>query len=250
MVTVKAASTLSAPRTVTSNSGMISESLYPANSWVPVTTLLAPLVALGGQDVLLGDTGNDVLRGGAGRDLANGGVGDDVVFGGDGDDAVWGGIGHDRLFGGYGADDLDLKARAGDPTIYVTVAGLEDRDNRISTTNGADLVYGGWGPDELQADQGGAGPQPGSDQLIDWVGNHNVYYVCNGAYGAGRTHPREQPGPHDAAGRRGDGGRGHGPDHQRLRRLARPRPGEQLRQGLQHQAVTGAPGNFTCEGAG
>ena len=62
-----------------------------------------------------------------------------------------------------------------------------------STTNGADLVYGGWGPDELQADQGGAGPQAGSDQLIDWVGNHNVYFVCNGAYGAGRTIRESSP---------------------------------------------------------
>ncbi|GAA2114818.1 hypothetical protein GCM10009843_03560 [Nocardioides bigeumensis] len=193
VVTVKAASDLSGTLTRTDNSGMISEILYPATSWVPVTVLLSPHAVLGGQDVLLGDSGNDVVRGGGGRDLANGGADDDVVFGGDGDDVAWGGTGHDRLFGGYGADDLDLKARAGDLAIYATVAGIEDRDSKLSTTNGADLIYGGWGPDELQADQGAAGPTPGSDQLLDWVGNHNVYYVCQGAYGAGRTIRESSP---------------------------------------------------------
>ncbi len=250
VVTVKAAAALSAPRTVTDNSGMIRENLYPATGWVPVTTLLAPLATLGGQDVLLGDTGNDVLRGGAGADLANGGAGDDVVLGGDGDDAAWGGIGHDRLFGGYGADDLDLKARAGDPAIYATIAGVEDRDNRISTTNGADLVYGGWGPDELQADQGGAGPTAGSDQLIDWVGNHNVYYVCNGAYGAGRTIRESSP---DLMTLLGDVATAAG-----ATALTTASSGGWFDLGLVNNSdkgsnskpSPGAPGNFTCEAAG
>ncbi|MGZ8736792.1 MAG: hypothetical protein ACXWXO_06570 [Nocardioides sp.] len=73
------------------------------------------------------------------------------------------------------------------------MAGTEDQDDKISTTYGADLVYGGWGPDELQADQSAAGPTRGSDQLVDWVGNHNVYYVCQGAYGAGRTLRQSSP---------------------------------------------------------
>ena len=215
-----------------------------------MTTLLAPLAAIGGQDVLLGDTGNDVLRGGAGRDLANGGDGDDTAFGGDGDDAVWGGTGHDRLFGGYGADDLDLKARAGDPAIYVTVAGLEDRDNRVSTTNGSDLIYGGWGPDELQADQGGAGPTPGSDQLLDWVGNHNVYYVCNGAYGAGRTIRQSSP---DLMTLLADVATAGG-----ATALTTGSSGGWFDLGLVNNSdkgsntkpTPGAPGNFTCEAAG
>jgi hypothetical protein len=45
----------------------------------------------------------------------------------------------------------------------------------------------------LQADVGDAGPQPVSDYLIDWVGAHNVYYVCDGAYGVGRV--IRQPSP-------------------------------------------------------
>jgi len=49
-----------------------------------------------------------------------------------------------------------------------------------------DFIYGGWGPDEMQADIGGAGKQGDTDQLIDWTGPHNVYYVCGGAYGQGR----------------------------------------------------------------
>jgi Ca2+-binding RTX toxin-like protein len=252
VVTVTAATALPGPRTVTDNSGMIVETLYDPASWVPVTALPAKYAATGGQDVLLGDSGNDVLRGGGGRDLANGGTGDDTLFGGDGDDAVWGGTGHDRLFGGYGADDLDLKARASDPAVYATlnVIGLEDRDNRISTTNGPDLVYGGWGPDELQADQGDAGPTPGSDQLLDWVGNHNVYYVCNGAYGAGRTIRESSP---DLMTLLTDVATAGG-----ATALTTSSSGGWFDLGMVTNAdknsntkpTPGAPGNFTCEAAG
>ena len=80
-----------------------------------------------------------------------------------------------------------MKKRSGDPTIFDTVRGLEDRDGNQVTSNGPDLVYGGWGPDESQADVGGTGQQPASDVLVDWVGAHNVYYVCGGAYGQGRV---------------------------------------------------------------
>ncbi len=115
------------------------------------------------------------------------------VLGGAGDDALWGGIDHDRLFGGHGADDLDLKVRSGDPVEYADARPAEDGDGTELTSNGADLVYGGWGPDESQADVGATGQQPASDVLVDWVGAHNVYYVCDGAYGAGRVIRQSSP---------------------------------------------------------
>ena len=148
----------------------------------------------GGPDVARGGTGNDVLHLGGGDDVGNGEAGDDTVFGGDGDDGLWGGLAHDRLFGGRGADDLDLKKRSGDPALYDQVRSVEDRDGVAATTNGADLVYGGWGPDELQGDEGSAGrTATTTDHLVDWVGAHNVYYVCGGAYGLGKIVRESSP---------------------------------------------------------
>ncbi|HET6627194.1 MAG TPA: hypothetical protein VFG63_12470 [Nocardioidaceae bacterium] len=173
--------------------GVVGEAVYVPGTLVPVTRVPEGLAEVGGSDTAYGGDDDDVLRLGAAADLANGGAGDDVVFGGADDDALWGGPDHDRLFGGYGADDLDLKPRESDPASYFEVAGDEDTDDDPATVNGADLVYGGWGPDEMQADQGGAGPQPGSDHLVDWVGIHNVYYVCDGPYGAGRILRQSSP---------------------------------------------------------
>ena len=148
----------------------------------------------GGPDVARGGIGNDVLQLGGGADVGNGESGDDTVFGGDGNDGIWGGPAHDRLFGGRGDDDLDLKVRSGDPALYNLVRGIEDRDAVATTTNGPDLVYGGWGADELQGDEGAAGrTATTSDQLVDWVGAHNVYYVCGGAYGLGKIVRESSP---------------------------------------------------------
>ena len=148
----------------------------------------------GGPDLAMGGSGNDVFHLGGGDDAANGETGGDVVFGGDGEDGLWGGLGHDRIFGGYGADDLDLKTRSGDPGVYHDVRSGEDDDGSRATTNGDDLIHGGWGPDELQADEGAAGrTSTTTDQLVDWTGPHNVYYVCGGAYGAGRVVRQSSP---------------------------------------------------------
>ncbi len=239
---------------LTSNGGFVKEDVYPAGSLVPVTYVPSTLVKVGGSDVAFGDDGNDTIRLGADRDLANGGAGDDVLLGGDADDALWGGLGHDRLFGGYGDDALDLKrpATGASPawTTYASVAGAEDTDDRASTTNGPDLVYGGWGADVMQADQGGAGRQPGSDQLVDWVGNHNLYLVCNGAYGAGYVVRQSSPDMESllsalvvAAG---------GKDVATADSAAWYDLGLVTNTGnsANSKPVAGAPGNNTCEGAG
>jgi hypothetical protein len=176
------------------NSDAISEYIYPSGVEIPTALVPDKQATVGGPDLLLGGAGDDVIRGGGGQDLANGGSGADVVLGGDANDALWGGIGHDRIFGGYGDDDLDLKIRSGDPDEYGLGRDAVDSDGTETTNNGADLIYGGWGADELQVDVGGAGKtDTNSDHVVDWVGAHNVYYVCGGAYGAGRVVRQQSP---------------------------------------------------------
>ena len=46
-------------------------------------------------------------------------------------------------------------------TFWAVVGPLVDTDNLQSTTNGSDTIYGGWDADQMQADEGTAGPRPG-----------------------------------------------------------------------------------------
>ncbi len=181
-------------RQVAINSDAIVENLFPAGEDIPTALVPDKQATVGGPDIALGGAGNDVIRMGGGRDIANGESEADVVFGGDANDALWGGVGHDRIFGGYGDDDLDLKIRSGDPAQYALGRDAVDADGNETTNNGPDLIYGGWGADELQVDVGGAGKSDtASDHVVDWVGAHNVYYVCGGAYGAGRVVRQQSP---------------------------------------------------------
>ena len=161
----------------------------------------------GAADAVRGGTGRDWVFSGLGDDVVNAHSGSDLVFGGDGSDVLWGGTGDDRIYAGFGDDLVDLKrGAAASPTVgttngwpfgswwkgttllpskdWQTFAPAEDGDAVAATVNGSDFVFGGDGPDALQADVGGAGPVPG-DRLVDWYGGYNVYYVCSGAYGAG-----------------------------------------------------------------
>ena len=104
-------------------------------------------------------SGDDGL---GGADNAFGGGGDDVHRMGPGDDVANGNDGNDVLFGAQGVDAL---------------WGGRDQDR----------LFGGWGPDALQADVGSTRADPASDHLIDWVGNHNLFYVCKkGEWGTGK----------------------------------------------------------------
>ena len=188
------ATELADERTLALKSELVKESVFQGGTIVAETWVPNGQARNGGPDLARGGSGNDVLHLGGGDDVANGETGSDTVFGGDGDDGLWGGTGHDRIFGGFGADDLDLKTRSGDPEVYDDVRTDEDDDGLRSTRNGDDLVYGGWGPDELQADEGSAGrTATTTDQLIDWTGPHNVYYVCDGAYGPGHIVRESSP---------------------------------------------------------
>ncbi|WP_299056624.1 calcium-binding protein [uncultured Nocardioides sp.] len=173
--------------TVSDSSGFIRERVRPRGTLVRVVTLSQS--TLGGDDLLLGADGVDSLHAGAGNDTLNAGVGDDVVFGGDGTDALWGGTGHDRVFGGSGSDLLDVKRRTSDSRLRQVAAPTEDTDRRRRTLNGRDVLYGGSGPDALQADQGDEGStrRVQGDRLIDWRSRINYYKVCSSGYGPGRV---------------------------------------------------------------
>ena len=182
----------------------------------PFAYVVDVLDALGGSaDVVLGGSGRDRVFAGLGDDLVNGRDGSDLVFGGDGLDALWGGSGDDRVYAGYGADLVDLKAGVGAgrradyrdgwpigqwwagkpllaPATWPGFVSLVDTDRVAATDNGSDVVFGGDGPDALQADLGGAGPVPG-DRLVDGNGAFNVYFVCQGAYGAGYVQRAPSP---------------------------------------------------------
>lgn len=147
---------------------------------VRVVTLTQPTV--GGDDVILGQTGVDAIHAGAGADVVNAGAGVDAVFGGDGADALWGGADHDRIFGGAGGDWLDVKRRANDSALWLSIAPTEDTDSSRTTVNGGDLLVGGSGQDALQGDQADSGGVQG-DRLVDWYGNYNRYLQCTPSTG-------------------------------------------------------------------
>ena len=44
-------------------------------------------------------------------------------------------------------------------------------------------MYGGWGPDGMQADVSKPSPGQGVDKMVDATGAYNGYFVCEGAYG-------------------------------------------------------------------
>jgi hypothetical protein len=69
-----------------------------------------------------------------------------------------------------------IGALPSDPASWFAIAGTEHNQ-------GADLSYGGWGQDALQAN---VGDQTGTngDRLLDWFGTYNVYYQCQAAQGA------------------------------------------------------------------
>ncbi len=174
-------------RTVSDKRGFIEERVRPVGTLVRVVTLTQS--TLGGDDLVLGSAGRDSIHAGAGRDVVNAGAGDDVVFAGDGGDALWGDTGHDRLFGGDGGDVIDIKRRTFDPVLWRLAAPSVDTDRVRRTVNGRDVLYGGAGPDGLQADQGdrGTSRRQQGDRLIDWRSTINHYQTCPSGYGRGKV---------------------------------------------------------------
>ncbi len=103
-------------------------------------------------------------------------TGDKAIFGDLGNDWIVAGMGRVRVYGGWGNDVIDVRA-----SMNVD-GGLNDGPvpNPDGVTFGTpaweSLAYGGAGQDILFAGTGG-------DRLIDWVGNHNSFYVPFSQFG-------------------------------------------------------------------
>ncbi|MBV8195588.1 MAG: hypothetical protein JOY80_08675, partial [Candidatus Dormibacteraeota bacterium] len=102
-------------------------------------------------------------------------TGDKAIFGDLGNDYLVAGMGRVRVYGGWGFDLIDLRAS--------TVVDNSLNDIPVPNSHGGAgspdweaLAYGGAGQDIYLAGTGG-------DRLIDWVGNHNSYYVPFSQFG-------------------------------------------------------------------
>ncbi len=139
------------------------------------------------------------IHGGAGDDIVHGGQGDDFLFGDDGRDAIWGGDHDDHAWGGYEGDSIDVLPRTTEETgiavddpitwFFFAPDDPDTVDNPATEARegydgyrGFDIIYGGWGQDAMQANEGDNGPVEG-DRLVDWVGAYNAYYLCPATYG-------------------------------------------------------------------
>ncbi|MFB2833408.1 calcium-binding protein [Floridanema evergladense] len=126
--------------------------LTPGDDFLQMTPgLLAGLpiglVALEGNDFVIGSTDAEIVNGNQGDDTIQGGGGNDLVLGGKGRDRVFGGIGNDQVNGNLG-EDL-VFGGAGDDVVR----GGKDAD-LVSGEDGNDVVVGDLGTDVLVGGQG------------------------------------------------------------------------------------------------
>ncbi|MGH7763837.1 MAG: hypothetical protein ACREOM_05405, partial [Candidatus Dormibacteraceae bacterium] len=115
-------------------------------------------------------------------------TGDKAIFGDLGNDYIVGGMGRVRVYGGWGNDTIDLRANMN------VDGGLNDMpvpnpDGTYGTPAWEALAFGGAGQDILIAGTAG-------DRLIDWVGNHNSYYVPFSPFGMPTVSRTLQPALH------------------------------------------------------
>jgi hypothetical protein len=123
-------------------------------------------------------------------------TGDKSIFGDLGNDYIVGGMGRVRVYGGWGFSLIDLRASTqengglndGPVPNLVTANGklVKDANGNYVLATLANSVYGTPAWEALA--YGGAGQDiyfagTGGDRLIDWVGNHNSYYVPFSPFG-------------------------------------------------------------------
>ncbi|MBD2482138.1 calcium-binding protein [Planktothrix sp. FACHB-1365] len=96
-----------------------------------------------GIDLLRGGQGNDTLKGDNGNDIINGNREDDFLMGGDGEDLLRGGKGKDNLDGGAGRDiligDLDFDILTGGTDADLFILGANPAEVPLNATE-ADLI--------------------------------------------------------------------------------------------------------------
>jgi RTX toxins and related Ca2+-binding proteins len=88
-----------------------------------------------GNDTLFGGKDNDQLDGGTDNDSILGHLSDDMLRGGDGNDTLLGGKGNDQLFGDAGDDFL-----SGDRDIDTLTGGQGSDTFALSTGSGLDII--------------------------------------------------------------------------------------------------------------
>jgi hypothetical protein len=119
-------------------------------------------------------------------------TGDKAIFGDLGNSYIVAGMGRARVYGGWGFDLIDLRASTYEdgglndgPVPDLTVTTTAGKTT-FSVPPGAGTVFGTPAWESLAF--GGAGQDiffagTGGDRLIDWVGNHNSYYVPFSQFG-------------------------------------------------------------------
>lgn len=107
-----------------------------------LTGLPIGLVALDGNDFVLGSIDAEIINGNQGQDSIQGGGGDDLVLGGKGRDQISGDFGNDQVNGNIG-EDIVFGGAGND-----IVRGGKDAD-LVSGEDGNDLVIGDLGTDVL-----------------------------------------------------------------------------------------------------
>lgn len=103
-----------------------------------------------GNDTLIGGKDNDFVEGGSGNDSIRGDANEDIIRGGDGNDSLFGGKGNDQLFGDAGDDFL-----SGDQGNDTLTGGLGNDRFVLSTGGGLDIITDfGNGSDFIQVPAG------------------------------------------------------------------------------------------------
>jgi Ca2+-binding RTX toxin-like protein len=118
------------------------------------------VLALGGDDCIIGGPGNDELRGELGNDIIIGNEGVDLLIGAAGKDKITGGDGADVIRGEVGADIIE----GNEGNDNITGGGDPDQ---INAGPGSDFVRGEDGNDTILGESG-------NDQLIGGAGKDNL----------------------------------------------------------------------------
>lgn len=116
---------------------------------VDSVSLVGPVVATGGDDILIGGTGNDVIFGEAG---------DDLIIGGDGSDTASGGLGDDILIGdggNTGAYPVTLTFE-GEEAGYLNTIGIYTINPATGEISNVEIAF-----ENASADGSGGTLQPG-----------------------------------------------------------------------------------------